>query len=282
MAPGKKYWDERRSTTVAETITGVVIARNEAHQLAACLASLAGVDALVVVDHASDDGTAEVAQAAGAQVLRLEGDLADLRTAGTRAAGTWVVALDADERLPAGGLQAIQAAIAARRPEISVFELPIATWLGPQRLRFGGYRPWRIRVYRADAVTWPPARVHERPVFQGLAARLPVELTHHCYRDWGHVLEKTRRYAAWGALSLQDAGRKRSTVAAAVRAAWRWLRVFCLQGGWLMGRVGLRLAGLQARGVWWRLRWSRQGVPAAAARSPAPVGFAREGVHLRN
>lgn len=261
----------------------MVVARNEGHQLAACLASLAGVDALVVVDHASDDGTAEIARAAGAEVLRLEGSLADLRTAGTRAAaGTWVIALDADERLPAGGLATIRAAIAARGPQISVFKLPIATWLGPHCLRHGGYRPWRIRVYRAEAVTWPPARVHEHPAFRGPTSRLPVEITHLCYRDWDHVLEKTRRYAAWGALSLQEAGRSRGWPAAAFRTAWRWMRVLGPQGGWLMGRVGLRLAGLQARGVWWRQRWSRQGVPAAAARSPAAVGFAREGVHLRN
>ncbi len=46
-----------------------LIAHNEAHQLRACLASVAWADEIVVVENASTDGTAELARELGAKVI---------------------------------------------------------------------------------------------------------------------------------------------------------------------------------------------------------------------
>ena len=62
-------------------LSGVIVARDAGEMIDACLASLAGVDELVVVDHASTDDTATRAAQAGARVVRMpaEASLGALR-----------------------------------------------------------------------------------------------------------------------------------------------------------------------------------------------------------
>jgi len=252
------------------TLSGLVIARNEALQLPGCLTSMAGLP-ITVIDQGSTDETAALARAAGAQVVTASGSLSTLRALGTRLAqSVWILSLDADERLPTGGLERIRAAIAACPPQVAAFRLDLLTFMGERPLRWGGYRPRRIRLYRRAAVHWPEATVHERPEVSGRVAHLAVTINHHCYDDFDHAVAKTRRYAAWAALDLQARGRSHPGLATWLRAGWRWLRTGLFQGGLWMGPLGWRLTTLQARGVLWRGRWSRGGVPAAAACPPGP------------
>jgi len=83
----------------------VIPARNEAHVVAACVRSVVGqATEVVVVDDASTDATGDVAAAAGARVVRLEGDppggwLGKPRAclAGAEGATTgWLAFVDAD------------------------------------------------------------------------------------------------------------------------------------------------------------------------------------------
>ncbi len=87
-------------------LTLCVIARDEERMLPGCLASVRGVaDEIVVVDTGSVDGTARIARAAGATVVPFVwcDDFAAARNAALAAAhGTWILVLDADERLAPG------------------------------------------------------------------------------------------------------------------------------------------------------------------------------------
>lgn len=238
-------------------IAGVVVARDEADTIEACLASLTGVDALWVIDNASRDATAERARAAGAEVHG--SDLADLgrlrQAARDLIDAEWMIMIDADERLPPGGVERLRRLIAEAPPEVAAFALPIRTRLSGRWLRWGGYYPARRpRVFRATAVRWAPARVHERPTLNGPMRAAPVALEHLSYRDLAHARVKTWRYAALAAQDDAERGRRRGATSSAIRAGWRFLRVVLLRGGWLMGRLGWQLAWLQACGVWWRYR----------------------------
>ncbi len=84
-----------------------MIVKNEAATLPACLRSATpAVDELVIVDTGSTDATIEVAKAHGARVVEWpwRDDFAAARNEALRhATGDWVLVLDADERLAAGG-----------------------------------------------------------------------------------------------------------------------------------------------------------------------------------
>src|SRR5262249_15334550 len=82
-----------------------MIVRNEEANIAACLASVAGLlDEIIVVDTGSTDRTIELAHAAGARVVKFVwvDDFAAARNLSLdQATGDWIFWLDADERLDA-------------------------------------------------------------------------------------------------------------------------------------------------------------------------------------
>ncbi len=92
-----------------------LIARNEEALLGGCLDSVRGVvDRIALVDTGSNDRTVEIAERAGAKVLRepWRDDFAHARNASLALAGAdWALVLDADERLalPVGGPAAARA-----------------------------------------------------------------------------------------------------------------------------------------------------------------------------
>jgi len=127
-------------------ISFIIPAHNEARLLGATLQSLreaAGVLAepfeLLVVDDASDDGTAEVAQATGAQVLRVEHrHIAATRNAGAEAStGEWLVFVDADTLIDAAVLAAALQAL--RSGAVG----------GGARVRMQGKVAWHVRLATA-------------------------------------------------------------------------------------------------------------------------------------
>ncbi|WP_133500887.1 glycosyltransferase [Cognatilysobacter terrigena] len=121
----------------------VVPAHDEAPRLPATLEALhaaavaCGVPyEIVVVDDASRDGTADVARACGAHVVRVEHrHIAATRNAGARAAGGPVlVFVDADTLVPPGTVAAALAAVGDGAVG------------GGGRVRFEGGRPLRHRI----------------------------------------------------------------------------------------------------------------------------------------
>lgn len=224
---------------------------------------MADADEVLVVDHRSEDETATIARAHGARVVEADGPLSALRQVGCEAArGDWVLCLDADERLPTGGVAVIRAAVEGAGREVDGFRLPIRTYVGDRLLRWGGYYPARrLRLLRRGRARWPEARVHERPEVEGVVATLQLSIEHLGFRDLAHVREKHRRYAAWAALDLRAGGRRPTLLAGLARAAWRAVRSFVFRGGFLMGRLGWSMAWVQARYVWQRTCWAREGPP---------------------
>ncbi len=110
-----------------------VIAKNAAPTLRACLDSVRGlVAAVVVVDTGSDDATEAVARAAGATVLSFPwaNDFAAARNAALRAIDTdWVLVLDADEELDQEAHRWIRKEL--RHPRADGYVVPVRNYLPP-------------------------------------------------------------------------------------------------------------------------------------------------------
>ena len=83
-------------------ISVLVVARDEAHNLADCLAAARWADErVVVVDSSSRDGTVEIARRlADVVAVRVFDDFASQRNAALAlSSGDWVLSVDADERI---------------------------------------------------------------------------------------------------------------------------------------------------------------------------------------
>ena len=82
-------------------LSAIVITRNEAHNIAACLDSVAFCDERIVVDSGSTDDTIKIAEGKGARVVHHDfaGFGAQKNFALSLAQGEWTLSLDADERV---------------------------------------------------------------------------------------------------------------------------------------------------------------------------------------
>lgn len=146
-----------------------------------CLASLAQVAARVyVVDSGSTDGTAELAAARGAVVVRRPwlGHAAQLNWAleALDIATPWCMKLDADERLDEELRAHLLPILASAPPAVTAFVVKLGVIFGGRRIRFGGYRrTWLLRVWRTGEGRVEDLEMDEHLlVARGETRRLPV------------------------------------------------------------------------------------------------------------
>ena len=156
-----------------------MIAKDEAHFLDRCLASVAGlVDEIVLVDTGSSDDTVEVARWYGARTLSYSwnNDFSAARNFGLAAAtGEWILVLDCDEVLAGSDRDAIATLLQPRAPD--AFRLTTrnytnesnrAGWTactGEYRQEEKEYTGWfpttKIRLWRNRAAVRFEGVVHE-------------------------------------------------------------------------------------------------------------------------
>jgi hypothetical protein len=112
-----------------------------------------------------------------------------------------------------------------------------------------------VRLVRRGMARYPKRRVHADIRPEGPAPTLDNALLHYTFRSLGQYLEKLHRYAEWGAADAYRKGRRPGAIELAFRPAWRFVRMYVFQAGFLDGRHGLVLCTLQAYGVF--LKWAK-------------------------
>jgi len=248
-------------------ISVLLLARDEAPRLEALLPSLAfTAEVVVVVDAATRDDTAAVAERYGARVLTraLDGFGPQRRFALEQCREAWVLWLDADERLPADAPAQLASAIAT--DGVTGWRLRRRGWFLGRPMRFSGWRNERVlRLFRRDRARFDDAPVHEQVHVSGDVRDLDVTLQHLSYESWDDCVRKLALYSAANATRLEREGRGASVLDVVARPPLRFLRMYVLQLGVLDGARGALLAGLAATQVFLKYagRW-------AAARRARP------------
>ncbi len=233
-------------------LSAVLITRNEEANLPACLASLSGLaDEIVILDSESTDRTVAVAEAAGARVVRhrFDGFGAAKQRALELAMGTWVLSVDADERVTPALADEIRAVVAAESAANGYLVRRDVFFLG-KRLRFGGMgNDWVLRLFRRAGARFSLSPVHEHVEVPGHAARLHGTLEHHAYRTLAEHVEKMNRYTDIQAQMKSGQGVRYRN--------WMWVRlpgeVFArcvLRLGVLDGTAGVVFATMSAYSAW--------------------------------
>lgn len=261
-------------------ISVIVPVRNEAKNLPRCLKSLKAFGEIIIVDSQSTDGTVEIAEAYGAQVVQFHyrGGWPKKRQWAVDTlplAHEWILLLDADELLTPELVSEIRAAV--QNPDFDGYAIALRMWFLGRVLSYGDASFWKLCLFRRGKgryecrlkeqdTSMADMEVHEHVVVDGQVGQLKNPLIHRNVESLSRYIEKHEQYSNWEARVLlagdSAAGELKPSLfgTQAERRRWLKLRLFSLPGssallflyrylirlGFLDGIPGLIYCGFQA------------------------------------
>ena len=229
-------------------VSVIIITKNEADNIRACLESVAWADEKIVVDSGSSDATMPICRELGAQVHVHDwlGFGMQKNRALSYATCEWVFSIDADERVtPDLQAQIIQAMNDETK---NGFYVPRLSQFCGQFVKHSGWYPdYVLRLFRRTKARFSEDIVHERVIVEGSTGRLSTPLLHYSYLNEADVQRKTEHYARAGALQMLNNGKAASFADAPLRAGWAFVRTYFLRLGFLDGVAGFNIALMNAK-----------------------------------
>jgi glycosyltransferase involved in cell wall biosynthesis len=258
-------------------VSVIVPIKNEAANLPRCLDSIRWADEIFVVDSQSTDGSAEIAQQHGAQVVQFHFNGSwpkkkNWALENLPFRNEWVFILDADEVLPPEAEHEFAKAIAEAGETAGYWINRRFMFMG-KWLRHSYYPNWNLRLFRHslgryEKLTEADTRsgdneVHEHVIVRGATGRLRCEMDHYAFPSVEVFIEKHNRYSNWEArvsadqltgsgaqISSGQVERRRKLKQFSQRLPFRpllrFLYIYVWQKGFLDGREGYYFARLHA------------------------------------
>lgn len=247
------------------TLSVVVITKNEADKLEACLESVSWADEIVVLDSGSTDKTLDIARCFTDRIYVEEdwpGFGIQRQRAQEKARCDWIMMIDADEIVTPDLREEISCAI-SRNDKSKVYALSRLTWAFGAFIRHSGWYPdYVVRLYPNALATYDDATVHEKVVFNEnmQVVKLRGNLLHYTFKDIEQWINKTTRYSVAWADQKYLQGKRSSIFDAVIHAVFYFFKAFIIRRGFLDGRAGFVLAvfGAYSRFIKYTDLWLRQ------------------------
>jgi glycosyltransferase involved in cell wall biosynthesis len=241
-------WGRRSDDRVACSV--IIAAKDEAAEIADCIASVSWAEEVIVVENDSVDDTVAIARAKGAVVFSHPfTTIGRQRNAAiARARHEWILVVDADERgTPelaaeiAGVLAAVGSTVAYRIRRRNFF-------LG-REIRHGGWERDRpVRLFR-NRMRYDERPVHEHVMTDGVVGELREPLIHYPYASLSEYFAKLERYSGWWAEQSFARGKRARVWTVALKPPARFVSMYVLRAGFLDGAAGVVVAALAAMSV---------------------------------
>jgi glycosyltransferase involved in cell wall biosynthesis len=226
----------------------IIITRNEAANIRACVESVAWADEIIVVDSGSSDGTPDICRELGAKVYEHDwpGFGPQKNRALDYASGVWVLSLDADERVTPELRAQLESAMGVA--DMDGYYLPrLSQFCGRFIHHSGWYPDYVLRLFKRGSGRFSDDLVHESVILQGCTGKLSSPLLHYSYVTGEDVVRKIEQYSSAAARQMFDKGKTVTGADAPVRAAWAFFRTYFLRLGFLDGMAGFNIANMNAR-----------------------------------
>lgn len=247
------------------TIGVLMIVKNEQKHLAACLDSVKDwVDEIVIVDSGSSDDTEQIARQYTEKFIvnrDWPGFGKQRQLAQQHMKSTWVLPLDADERVSETLKNSILQAVTNNTPN-TCYSLNRLTHALGKFIRHSGWYPDKItRLYPRESTQYNDALVHESVIVPKhfTVQHLEGDLLHYTFDSLTQYREKTALYMkSW---TDQREGKKSATLSSAIlHGFFRFIKMYIIKRGFLDGRHGLLLALLSANTTFTRYAdlWLRE------------------------
>lgn len=220
------------------TVTVVVITKNEESDIGECIRSISFADEVLVVDSESSDNTVQIAKKAGAKtIVHPFQDFSTQREIGLKHTHTsWILYIDADERVTPELAQEIRSVLSSDMfgsytiPRKNYFYKKYE-WPGQERMQ---------RLFKKSELLGWYGKVHESPRTKtDSVGTLTNPIMHYTHSDLKSMVDKTNKWSEIESELLVSSHHP-------VMREWRFIRImltkfidsFVKQKGWKMGTVG--------------------------------------------
>jgi (heptosyl)LPS beta-1,4-glucosyltransferase len=211
------------------TLAVVMMTKNEAHRLAACLDRVAGwADEIVVIDDLSTDGTETVAHRYTDQVHRIashDDHFAQWNRGIERAASDWVLHIDADEWVTPELKRAINGVLRDDRGHSAFRLMRLNHFLG-RPMRHGGWHHPHLILFRRDRARCVGTGIHVRLEVQGTIGQLDADIEHYPFSSIAQFLERQNHYSSVEARVRWEERGRLPMRTIAYQTAWRPGKLF--------------------------------------------------------
>jgi glycosyltransferase involved in cell wall biosynthesis len=230
-----------------------MIAGNEVRRIRRALESVAGwtSEIIVVLNNDVNDGTDKIAESFGAKVFRepWKGHIAQKNSAAQKAAGAWILGLDADEAVSPGLRTEIRQLFA--EPEklnhFAAYSFPRCTFYCGRWIRHGDWYPDRqTRLWQRGAANWGGMDPHDKLLVHGKVGRLKSNLQHFSNDSVNAHIQKIIPFTDEFVRQHSQSSPASQMIGLAIRPVWRFVRAYFFRFGFLDGWQGCYIAWLNA------------------------------------
>ena len=223
----------------------IILTKNEEKNIFDCLESVKDADEIIVIDDNSEDRTEDVISTFGKKVKTYKRSLLDdfskQRNFGlSKAKNSWVLFIDADERVPNGLFDEISNEV--NKDNFDGYLIKRRDVLWDKKLRYGETGNMKLlRLARKNRGEWQ-GRVHEVWNVNGKIGELNNELIHCPHQTIREFLSEISLYSTIRAGELRQEGVKVSVIDIILYPKVKFFLNYFLRLGFLDGLPGLIVA----------------------------------------
>ncbi len=226
-------------------ISVCIICFNEEINIRRCLESTKWADEIIVVDSMSRDSTLEIAGKYTEKIYRRPwtGYVNQKNFALSKAEGTWILSIDADEEISRDLQKEIKKEI--QSPEaFDGYKIPRLSFYQGRWVKHSGFYPDRqLRLFRRSKGHWVGSRVHERVQVQGGTGTLKNNLLHYPYK--GSISGQIHTIANFSSLlaeNMFEKGEHFNLFFLLLRTPLKFIEIYFFRLGVLDGFAGFVIA----------------------------------------
>lgn len=188
-----------------ETISAVLIVKNEEEKIRKCLESVKWVDEIVIVDGMSTDKTLDICREYGAKIIqhRFEGDFGLERNIGIDSSTkNWILQLDADEIITIAFRKKVLE-ILSEPSEFVAYKFRRKNFFLGKFMKYGGWYHYSLHFFKKGFARYK-GRVHHQLIVDGTIGILEEEIEHYPFKDIETFIDRHNRYTTYEAIEMYE------------------------------------------------------------------------------
>jgi glycosyltransferase involved in cell wall biosynthesis len=232
----------------------VIITKNSAQKIRACLESVKWAAEIIIVDSGSHDDTCNICSEYTDKVFQhdWQGFGVQKQRAVSYASYSWILSLDSDEVLSHALIGEI-VHVLSNDTNKHGFYIPRLSWYCGKAIHHSGWRPdYVLRLFDKRYGNFNDALVHEKVEISGELGKLRNDIIHYSFDSLDVVLEKINSYSSLSAQKMYQNGKRCGIWFAIAKGWWAFFRTYILQRGFLDGSHGIMLAISNAEGTYYK------------------------------